>query len=119
MKTETIIRSNGSKWLGQEPDTLDQLIAVMAEYPLDPTFEHYGDFAEDGGVAFDSPDQNERWTGYTIFHGNFRGVSHVFNIYTNDPEVIARLRCAIAANKATPAYQRRGPAPLATVSMET
>ena len=33
VKPLTIIRSNGSKCLGEPPDTVDQLIAVLGEQP--------------------------------------------------------------------------------------
>lgn len=38
------IISNGSKWAGEQPDSIEQLIKVLEQYPLDPTFEKYGNF---------------------------------------------------------------------------
>lgn len=38
------------------------------------------------------------------YFGNFHGYSFGFNIETDDPELIARMDAAIAANMATPAY---------------
>ena len=71
----TIINSNGSKWAGQEPDTIETLLDVLAHHPLDNTFEP---FFEDGR-----------------FFGNFRNLSHVFSIDTDDADVIAQLNSAI------------------------
>lgn len=105
MSIETIIYANGSKYAGQDPDDLETLFGVLATEPLNPLFEHYGDFCEDGGHAFDTLEHNERWRGYWLFHGNFLNVSHVFRVYTNDASVADRLLAAIRANKATDAYQ--------------
>jgi hypothetical protein len=64
-----IIRSNGSKWAGQEPDGLDELHKALASYHLD--IER---FAAMGFIDF-SPN------GETVrLFGNFLNVSHVFNI---------------------------------------
>lgn len=80
----TVINSNGSKWAGESPDTLDQLYAVLQSEPLDPTFEKFGDFALRDAPEF--PDAIRFW-------GNFFTVSHVFSIDTNDPDVIATIDC--------------------------
>ena len=82
------IRSNGSKWMGQAPDPVEVLIDVLGRERLNyemfsqaPTFES----VEAGGVVH--------------FFGNFLGVSHVFNIRTDEPDLIRQLRQAIAANR--------------------
>ena len=62
----TIIRSNGSKWAGEEPDTVAQLLGVMAAHPLDRTFEDYGNFR----------DRVKGEPGRVIFFGNFRNLAH-------------------------------------------
>lgn len=94
---QTIIGSNGSKWAGESPDSLEQLCEVLRTEPLDPSFEKYGDFvywapAEEGNPAM------------IRFWGNFYRVSHVFQIDTNDPHVIDTLTQLIQLNKATSAY---------------
>ena len=66
---ETIIKSNGSKWAGEAPDTLDILEERLKTYKL-----NIRDFAALGFV---------RWSdnGNIIrLFGNFTDISHVFNI---------------------------------------
>ena len=114
------IQGNGSKWAGEEEDDLDELFKVLAETPLDPRLERYGNFitpAPCAGV------QNPNWTRgsgepqwidgprlYAVhvvsFSGNFLEVSHGFSIDTNVPEIIERLTTAIRANQQTEAYLR-------------
>ena len=36
--------SNASKWIGEAPDAIDALFALLAREPLDPAFKHYGIF---------------------------------------------------------------------------
>lgn len=90
----TKIISNGSKWAGEEPDSIEKLLEVMKTEPLDRTFEQYGDFC----ISMPNTD------GALRFWGNFHAVSHVFSIETNDPEVIESLIGAIKANKRLPGY---------------
>lgn len=98
----TRINYNGSRWTGQDPDTLEGLIAVLAREPLDPTFEEYGNFA----MPLDDPQRYEAPAGSLRFWGNFHALSHAFSIDTDDPAVIDRLITAITANQATAAYQQ-------------
>jgi hypothetical protein len=81
----TTITSNGSKWYGEAPDSIDKLLEVLKENTLDPRFIEYGNFiiADVGSVRF---------------FGNFRDLSHVFNIRTDDPAIIAKLSRAIHEN---------------------
>lgn len=87
----TTIHSNGSKWAGEAPDTLADLLKVLASHPLDRNFEQYGNFIYAGDPAILS--------GTTRFWGNFFTISHVFNIDTDEPEVIDALTRAIRANQ--------------------
>lgn len=101
------IYSNGSRWAGQPCATIDELIEVLGRTPLDPTFEAYGNFISgpfDHG--WDNPrlEEHKLLNPCTNFFGNFYEVSHVFNIWTDEPAVIDRLTAAIRANQATPAY---------------
>lgn len=89
----TIILSNGSKFAGEKPDPIEVLLERLEKHTLDPTFEKYGNFAENIG------------RGAIHFHGNFVDYSHVFSIETNDPEMCAKLTAAIETNKSTSAYR--------------
>lgn len=112
------IMSNGSKWAGEEEDDVQDLLAVLAEHPLDPRFEDYGNFInphpcvavrDDDGKWVDGDRQYQ--ADVTSFFGNFLGLSHVFNIDTNHQPTIDALTTAIKANVATTAYQAARPKP--------
>ena len=83
----TTIIDNGSNWAGGEPDTLDDLCAVLKSEPLNRDFEAFGNFI----LADDAP--------VIRFWGNFANVSHVFSIDSDDPAVIERLTKAIRENQ--------------------
>jgi hypothetical protein len=111
--------SNGSKWGGEPPDTVEQLLARLEAHTLDPIFELFGNFVfeprkakhlgndeyQDLGPAY--PGQEK----VTRFWGNFYDVSEVFCIDTNEPELIAKLTKAIRSNQRTPAYKAAKAAP--------
>jgi hypothetical protein len=96
------IISNGSKWAGQPEDPIEKLYEVLET--LDPSFEDYGNFI----------DESTEWLGedpypgkkVVVFFGNFWKLSHVFNIHTDEPEVIEKLTRLIRANQATPEYAK-------------
>lgn len=96
----TTINSNGSKWYGQEPDTIEDLLQALEKYPLDRRFEAYGNFIMREPEMVDG----SRMTGLTRFWGNFYTASHVFCIDTDEPEVIEKLTKAIRANQQRPDY---------------
>ncbi len=77
------ISSNGSKWAGEEPDTIEDLIAVMAQHEINA----WGDVA-----YLDN-------TNIVRFNGNFETASHVFSIDTDEPATIAKLKAAFNANR--------------------
>lgn len=88
---QTTIHSNGSKFAGQEPDSIDDLLEVLAAHPLDARrFPRPIRCAVGGSPLVE-------------FHGNFTGLSHVFRIVTDDPVVIGRLAQAVATNLAAQA----------------
>jgi hypothetical protein len=87
----TEIRTNGSKMLGETPDSIETLLHVLARHPLNRTFERV--FIQDLG--------NCGWR----FHGNFLTVSYVFDIRTDDPETVKRLTEAILANRRMPGFR--------------
>lgn len=103
MKTFTNIKSNGSHFAGAGPDTIEQLLAVLKDEPLDRTFENYGNFvyALGGRHGYEDPElrREAKELRAVNFFGNFFKLSHVFNIETNDPAVIRPLVKAIRANQ--------------------
>ncbi len=102
--TILIIKSNGSKWAGQQPDTIETLLNVLQTYTLDPTFEKYGNFITDyNPIHWD--DKNKHLKGCMSFFGNFRTLSHVFNIITDDRGIINQLTVAIRNNQETNEYK--------------
>ena len=88
----TTINSNGSKWAGQAPDSIEKLLDVLAFDVLDRRFEN-----EDGGDVFIS--KRCEVTEIVHFRGNFFRLSHVFGIDTDEPDVIDSLTAAIRANQ--------------------
>lgn len=88
------IISNGSKWAGEKPDTIERLMEVLQEYILDPRFdeERFGRFCY------------QLSTG--VFHalGNLLDRSHVFSIRGTLDELLP-LAQRIKENT-RPAYQR-------------
>ena len=98
----TIIVSNGSKWAGQEQDPIEILLDVLKNYSLNRTFEAYGDFYQPVPHLcdqFGAHTHDSEYEGLSSFSGNFYTLSHVFNIYTDDHELIEKLKTAIRANK--------------------
>ncbi len=78
----------GSKWAGQPSDTVDELIVVLHHHPL-------RDFVRRG-----CEDNSSEFPGGIRFLGNFEDCSYNFAVDTDDSEVIARLREAIAVSRA-------------------
>ncbi|MBX3583245.1 MAG: hypothetical protein KF810_15250 [Rhizobiaceae bacterium] len=87
----TEIRSNGTRTLGDTPDSIETLLDVLAHHPLNRMFERV--FIENLG--------NGSWR----FHGNFLTVSHVFDIRSDDPETVRLLTRAINANRRMPGFR--------------
>jgi hypothetical protein len=99
----TVIAFNGSKWAGQEPDTIERLLEVLREHTLDPTFDKYGGFCvRVGGELAEHYGVNPERAMH--FGGNFYDVSHAFGIYTDDKATIGLLVEAIRQNMSTDAY---------------
>ena len=117
------ISSCGSHWAGDEPDDVTALLKMLAEHPLDPTFEKYGNFIEANpceGVYNPNylkrgkPQWQERYIdgprlytceGVYHFSGNFFDWSFAFGIDTNDADTIERLTTAIRANQQRADYK--------------
>jgi len=102
----TVITSNGSKWAGQSPDSIELLLEVLANNPLDRRFEAYGDFIYglDSEHGYTTAELRAAAVGWVSFHGNFFKLSHVFNIRSNDSKVIEQLTSAIRSNQKRPDY---------------
>jgi hypothetical protein len=93
MTMTTDIITNGSG----NAQPIETLFARLESDTLDPMFEAYGDFIcyEDRILA----------AGAVQFWGNFSTYSHVFDVRTDDPDLIERLSSAIRRNQLTVAYK--------------
>jgi len=89
------IQSNGSRWAGEEPATIAELMEVLKVEILDPVFEakRYGCF------FYKLPD------GTYQAGGNFQSVSHVFNI-NGTLEELTPLKEALEAARKRPEYRK-------------
>lgn len=110
------ITSNGSKWAGEQPDSLAELFAMLMTHPLDRSFEpeQFGGFIYEprnwtrcyvGPDAYvDNGPMFPEHPGTIRFWGNFFSWSHVFQVDTNNPVLIERLTRAIRLNQQRPDY---------------
>jgi hypothetical protein len=100
--------SNGSKWAGEAPDNIEILLDVLARYELEP----WASYTDNPCASMINPAwrSNNREKKYlpssqlyhvpvVRFFGNFRKLSHVFNIDTNDLETIYHLKLAMDLNR--------------------
>lgn len=103
---KTIINSNGSKWFGQKPDSINKLIEVLKDNTIESSFFFKFKKSYDGKTfqwVVGCPIQKEtlldgsRNKHYTFFV-NFEEVSQVFNIETSDQKIITKLKNAIMKN---------------------
>lgn len=93
---KTQIITNGSRFAGQKPASLEELYIVLQEHPL-------GDFWQKNGCEY-----ADRETGITKFWGNFEDISHAFDVETSDPATASRLRRLILENIRRPPIGHRG-----------
>lgn len=109
MKVETIIHSNGSKWAGEAPDSIEKLIDVLGKNTIEERFfkSFYRNEKEGRRWYQCSPIDDNINKTKKIFFGNFEEVSHVFRIETNDEEIINILSDAIKANKGWNLYKEK------------
>lgn len=100
MYQNTIIHSNGSKWAGEEPDSIEKLIEVLKDNTIEERFFHsFSQFeGEKGRVWYQMCPISINDDGSIQFFGNFEEVSHVFRIDTTDAELIKKLSKAIKEN---------------------
>jgi len=107
------ISSNGSRWYGEQPGDIAELLAALGKYALD--VDRFDSFCT---VDPCSATVNPKWmplasntepqwidgkrlyeaNGVCRYFGNFSDYSHVFNIDTNDKPTIDALDAAIKAN---------------------
>ncbi len=85
--TKTIIVSNGSKFAGEEPDSIDTLKGVLKNHRLE--------WSRFNNKFIHKTKNKDEWQ----ILGNFINISHVFNIETNDRVLVGELRRLINANK--------------------
>lgn len=98
---KTVIISNGSKFAGQKPDSVETLFRRLQKYTLEPSLAPHAARAQ--GPHLDTyfmPD------GTLHARGNFREVSAGFSILTSNADLADTLTKLIAANLATPEYRR-------------
>jgi hypothetical protein len=86
------IEANGSKFLGEPPDSLETLHERLKRFPLDPKFERYGNFVCELGL-----DAVELW-------GNFYTISAVFRIVGPRDELASTIDL-IRQNQERPDYR--------------
>jgi hypothetical protein len=112
------VESRGRQSYGEAADSLAVLMCRLERYTLNPMFERYGTFViQCRGAAFSGFDPNTCKhvcidTGpiyadapYAVrFFGNFYDLSAVFQVDTDDAEVIEVVLGAIRANQQSPTY---------------
>ncbi len=99
----TTIESNGSKWAGEEPATINELIEVLKIEKIESRFFEKIYYAHHNKWIIMCPIKKEK-NGQYHFFGNFEALSHVFNIRSNDPGIIRQLITAITNNPGWKAY---------------
>lgn len=97
-----ILSTKPGSW-SREPDTIERILRYLENYTLDPAFESYGNFV-DSNPEWLAPEWARKYAGCTRFWGNFYSVSGVFDVITNDADVIRRLTTAIRRNQGSAAY---------------
>lgn len=104
------IIGNGSKWAGDVPDSVDTLLQVLSEHPLDhrlaPFIRPY-----DSLTPLPNRVLEKKPAGTMQFFGDFVTVSHCFRIYTDEPLLIEALTDAITKNMASAEYIRYSDTP--------
>lgn len=84
----TLVRSNGSKWAGEAPDPVRDLLERLRSEVLTRAYNA----------------EETMPNGAARFTGNFLHVAAVFDVETTDPATIAALRDAMAENRLSSAY---------------
>ena len=101
MNYKTIINSNGSKWAGESPDSINKLIEVLKIETIEERFFHKyrtnKNSIKKNPIYLNFCPIKKTKEGFRFF-GNFEKLSHVFDIETNDPKVIKKLSQVIINN---------------------
>lgn len=102
----TNIISNGSKWVGEKPDSIEKLLEVLRENTIEERFFFWyqtNPFSKQKPkYEFVTPIGIRN--GIHTFFGNFEEISHVFRIETDDQDIVSLLTNAIKENKGWKAY---------------
>lgn len=104
------VTSNGSKFFGEEHDTIEKLIVVLNNYTIEEFFftKYICNRDEEGPIIYKNMCPIDFLpNGNVHFFGNFEKISHVFNIETNNIEIIEKLYTAIKKNKGWELYYEK------------
>lgn len=124
------IISLGSKWKGQENDSIDRLLELLKTHTIEERFFSKYGVNKEGNLVYNKESIVE-WRnicpindnykneirkgeyrdslpdGVYNFFGNFEEISFVFNIVTDEKEIIDKLVPAIKANKGWELYYNK------------
>lgn len=110
VESKTVVISNGSKWAGESPDSIPQLIIRLKEFTIQEIFfekMQIGKNPETDEPIYGNINPISISGNTHRFHGNFEEVSAVFNIYTTDSELILTLSRAIKENRGWKLYYEK------------
>lgn len=98
-------------WQIAEEGTPEGFLMMLKEYPLDPTWEAYGDFGHLVNAQSYHPDHRPEWqvkqdAGVWSYSGNFLHISWLIKMEISDPDMIKKISEAIALNKQTAEYKK-------------
>ena len=98
------IIANGSNTYPYQKSTRSDLYRLLETYTLDPVFERYGEFVNRTPCWIDG-ETARKYSGASVFAGNFLSYSHAFYLITDQEELIRSLERLIEKNRASPQYQ--------------
>ena len=105
----TQVLSNGSKWAGQKPDSIQKLIEVLKTEVIEERF--FTTYRSNPYSVAKAKYENfcpiMEENGEFTFFGNFEARSHVFRIITTEPELIEKLSRAIKENEGWKKYYQK------------
>lgn len=88
---------------GNDPEAefhIEELKKMLITFPLDPTFEEFGNFS----TPTDYIDKKLPVVFYHTFFGNFFNYSFVFNLETKNKKLIKELNALILKNQSSDNY---------------